>query len=154
MIVVERIGEPNREEHRAWSVRLIGVPIPGEYIAVAKKQSKKGDDKSNSSFEGSLGKLEEIVRQLEDGQLPLGQALDQYEQGVRHLKTCYELLERAERRIELLRGIDADGNPITEPFDEQATESLEDTRTARSRKRSTREVSSGDVNMDLPGTLF
>ena len=37
------------------------------------------------------------------------------------LKQCYELLERAERRIELLCGVDADGNPITEPFEARPT---------------------------------
>ena len=43
------------------------------------------------------------------------------EQSVELLRQSYELLERAERRIELLSGVDVEGNPITQPFDDSAT---------------------------------
>ena len=71
-----------------------------------------------ASFEESLDELEKIVAELESGKLGLSDALARYEQGVKHLKACQQLLERAERKIELLSGVDADGNPITQPFDE------------------------------------
>jgi exodeoxyribonuclease VII small subunit len=73
------------------------------------------------SFEQSLGRLDEIVHRLEEGQLGLDEALAQYEEGVKTLRRCYELLDRAEQRIELLSGVDAEGNPITRPLDAQAT---------------------------------
>jgi len=73
------------------------------------------------SFEGALEQLEAIVRQLEGGQLPLAEALAQYERGVGHLKACYQLLERAERRIELVTQVDEEGNAEVEEFDETAT---------------------------------
>lgn len=73
-------------------------------------------------FEDALAELETIVHQLEEGQLGLAEALARYEQGVKHLKHCYALLQDAERKIELLTGVKDDGTPITEPFaDEAAT---------------------------------
>jgi exodeoxyribonuclease VII small subunit len=68
------------------------------------------------SFEHSLAELEAIVHDLEDGQLGLAEALGRYEQGVKHLKHCYALLQEAEQKIELLTGVGDDGTPITEPF--------------------------------------
>src|SRR5215210_2896175 len=75
-------------------------------------------DECASSFEDSLKELEKIVAELESGKLGLSDALARYEEGVKHLKGCQQLLEMAERKIELLSGVDADGNAITEPFEE------------------------------------
>ena len=69
------------------------------------------------SFEQSLAELESIVHQLEDGQLGLAEALARYEQGIKHLKHCYQLLQQAERKIELLTGVAEDGTPRTQPFE-------------------------------------
>jgi len=73
------------------------------------------------SFEQALERLEAIVQRLEDGELGLDEALAQYEEGVGLLRRSYDLLGQAERRIEVLGGVDAEGNPITEPFDDEAT---------------------------------
>ena len=73
------------------------------------------------TFEQSLAELEQIVRQLEEGQLGLSDSLARYELGVKRLRECYQLLERAERRIELLERVDAGGEPVTRPFDAEAT---------------------------------
>lgn len=54
------------------------------------------------TFEESLGDLEKIVKQLEDGDLPLDQSLKLFEEGVKLSRLCRERLSRAERRIELL----------------------------------------------------
>jgi exodeoxyribonuclease VII small subunit len=75
----------------------------------------------NFSFEQSLAELDRIVRDLEDGQLGLEQALGRYETGVGLLKRCYAQLREAEQRILLLTGTDADGKPIVQPFDHSAT---------------------------------
>ena len=101
---------------------------------MAKKKPSEADCDA-PSFEDSLGELESIVGELESGKLGLSDALARYEQGVRHLKSCHELLERVERKIELLSGMDAEGNPITEPFDEQEHASLEEKAAARGRRR-------------------
>jgi exodeoxyribonuclease VII small subunit len=68
------------------------------------------------TFEQSLAELETIVHQLEDGELGLADALARYEQGVKHLKRCYEQLRDAERKIELLTGVGENGTPVTQPF--------------------------------------
>jgi exodeoxyribonuclease VII small subunit len=101
---------------------------------VAKKKSTEVEGNA-PSFEDSLGELEAIVGELESGKLGLSDALARYEEGVKHLKSCHQLLERVERKIELLSGMDADGNPITEPFDEREHASLEEKAAARGRRR-------------------
>jgi exodeoxyribonuclease VII small subunit len=58
-----------------------------------------------------------------------------YEEGVKLLRQSYDLLEGAERRIEFLSGIDAEGRPITQPFDDQSTLSKDEAGQARSRRR-------------------
>jgi exodeoxyribonuclease VII small subunit len=73
------------------------------------------------SFEQALERLEEIVHQLEEGDLGLSEAMTRYEEGVKLLRQSFDFLERAERKIELLSGVDADGNPVTQPFDDEAT---------------------------------
>src|SRR6478752_1521068 len=94
-------------------------------------------DECASSFEDSLMELEKIVAELEGGKLGLSDALARYEEGVKHLKGCQRLLEMAERKIELLSGVDADGNPITESFDEGEVDSLEGKAAARGQRRTT-----------------
>lgn len=119
---------------------------------MAKKKVKV--KKSDASFEDSLSELETIVSQLEAGELGLGESLEQYEQGVSHLKTCQQLLEKAERKIELLSGVDADGNPVTRPFDESETETLDQKATARSKRRSAKGSTGGTSGVDDGQSLF
>ena len=87
------------------------------------------------AFESSLESLNEVVQQLEDGQLSLSDSLEQYEQGVKHLKNCHAALKSAERKIELLVKLDKDGNLVTQDFDDSATEGVE---TGTRRKSTTR----------------
>jgi exodeoxyribonuclease VII small subunit len=73
------------------------------------------------NFEQSLTRLEEIARGLEDNKLGLNDSLVIYEEGVKLLRQCQGLLTQAERKIELLTGVDAAGQAITKPFDADAT---------------------------------
>lgn len=100
------------------------------------KKTQPEDKREETNFEEATAELEKIVRDLEDGKLGLAEAMQRYEQGVGLLKRCYQLLESAERRIELLSGVDADGNPIVEPFADDSTESLEEKSDSRVRRRS------------------
>jgi len=75
----------------------------------------------NLSFEKALERLETVVRELESDETGLDQSLAHYEEGVRLLKRCREILDSAEQKIRLLSGVDADGNPITQPFDATLT---------------------------------
>ena len=52
------------------------------------------------------------------------------------LRQSYDILQKAERRIELLSGVDAEGNPITEPFDDTATIDQEEGKSRGGRRRS------------------
>ena len=88
------------------------------------------------SFELSLAELESIVQDLEEGQLGLADALTRYEQGVKHLKHCYLLLQEAERKIELLTGVTEDGTPITQPLDESGESLAESAGRKRRAKKS------------------
>jgi exodeoxyribonuclease VII small subunit len=124
------------------------------------KKKKLARAESSESFEVSLAELESIVTELESGSLPLADALARYEVGVKHLSMCQRLLERAERRIELLSGVDANGNPITRPFDDAETASLEEKAQSRGKrrtsdaKRSTSKDVADDENMDEAPRLF
>jgi exodeoxyribonuclease VII small subunit len=76
---------------------------------------------AEKSFESSLEELEQIVRQLEGGDLPLDRALELFEQGVRLSRECQKRLDEAERKVEiLLRGSDGvyKPTPFEEPEDE------------------------------------
>jgi exodeoxyribonuclease VII small subunit len=73
------------------------------------------------TFEASLEALEQIVRQLEDGDLPLEKSLELFEQGIRLSRDCQERLSQAERRIEILLR-DNQGRPVAAAFKEPAGE--------------------------------
>ncbi len=75
-------------------------------------------------FESALGRLEEIVKALEDGELGLDQALEFFEEGIRLSRFCHGKLEQAERRVELLLK-DGSGEIRSVPF-EAGAESLHD----------------------------
>ncbi len=119
-----------------------------------KKASPKQEKVEQLTFEQALEKLETVVRRLEEGQLGLGESLECYEEGVRHLKHCYRALEETERKIELLAGVDADGNPITEAFDD-ADMTLDEKAAARGQRRSRpADGRAKQGGVDEPGSLF
>lgn len=71
------------------------------------------------TFEQAMGRLEEIVRQLEQGDAPLEDALSLFEEGTALMKKCSTLLDKAEQKVaKLLAG--PDGTPVEQPLDEEA----------------------------------
>ncbi|EAQ30065.1 exodeoxyribonuclease VII small subunit [Erythrobacter sp. NAP1] len=72
---------------------------------------------SEMSFEQALQALEEIVTQLERGDVPLDKSIDLYERGERLRAACQDRLDAAQARIEkIVAG--ADGKPTgTAPLD-------------------------------------
>lgn len=113
-----------------------------------------------------MEQLKQIVAQLENGNLSLSQSLEQYEQGVASLKQCYEALNSAQRRIELLVDLDEDGNLITRAFDntasaEMAEGSRRKSRTSKSARPTHDEMDEPiddedeyEEDMDDPNSLF
>lgn len=69
-------------------------------------------------FETSLARLEEIVKQLEGGDLPLEKSLKLFEEGVKLARICTRRLEEAERKLEILMK-DTAGNMTAQPFEEE-----------------------------------
>jgi exodeoxyribonuclease VII small subunit len=83
-----------------------------------RSQMKNGQEQGRT-FEASLEALEQIVRQLESGDLPLEKSLELFEQGIRLSRECQERLSQAERRIEILLR-DNQGRPVVSAFTEPA----------------------------------
>lgn len=57
---------------------------------------------TTTTFESALKKLEETVDKLEEGSIPLDEALNTFESGVRWSRECNKFLENAEQRIEII----------------------------------------------------
>ncbi len=71
--------------------------------------------KNKNSFEDNLKRLEEIVRQMERGDVPLDKSLELFQEGTALLQTCSRLLDNAELQIKKIL-VNADGEPIEEDF--------------------------------------
>ena len=69
------------------------------------------------SFEEAILRLSQIVEQLERGDLPLGESVTLFEQGVSLVRRSQQELDVAERRIEELLGVASDGSLRTAPFE-------------------------------------
>ena len=54
------------------------------------------------TFEESMKQLEQIVEELEDGDLPLEDALKKFEEGVFLSKFCFQKLDETEKKVSLL----------------------------------------------------
>jgi exodeoxyribonuclease VII small subunit len=78
----------------------------------------KHNEQPGRTFEASLEALEEIVRKLERGDLPLENSLELFEQGIRLSRECQERLSQAERRIEVLLR-DQQGHPVVGAFEKE-----------------------------------
>ncbi len=70
---------------------------------------------AKKSFEQALQQLEQIVRELESGDLPLEAALRKFEEGIELSKFCSQKLEETERRITVLLQNEA-GETIEKPL--------------------------------------
>ena len=74
--------------------------------------------KKELSFEASMQRLDEIVRQLERGDVPLEESLALFEEGSGLIARCSNLLDTAEQKVVMLKK-GADGNPVELPFESE-----------------------------------
>ena len=81
------------------------------------KKSTKVKIKKVISFEEKLEKLRGIVEDLEDGEIPLKESMDNYQESLDLIKQCYEELENAELKIEKI--MKKEGKIITESLNDQ-----------------------------------
>lgn len=77
------------------------------------------------TFEKALEKLEEIVAELEAGDIPLDASMKKYEEGIKLARLCQEKLDKAKAKIETLMK-EPDGEFKKKQFDEKKAEQGEE----------------------------
>ena len=68
--------------------------------------------KKKPTFEEALGQLEELTRQIEEGEIGLEESITKYEEGMKLVQHCRDVLGKAEHKIEPLQQR-ADGSLAT-----------------------------------------
>lgn len=66
------------------------------------------------TFEEAMEKLEVIVKQLENGDVPLEQAIQLFQEGMNLSKICHDKLQKVEQQVNLL--LEENGKIVEEPF--------------------------------------
>ena len=67
------------------------------------------------TFEQSIKRLDEIVKNLEKGDVSLSDSMSLFEEGTALIKSCGEMLDMAEQKVVMLKK-GADGEPVELPF--------------------------------------
>jgi exodeoxyribonuclease VII small subunit len=88
---------------------------------MAPRRKKDEQPVPGVKFEEALEKLEASVKRLDSEELPLEEALSEYEKGLEALKLCRGILDAAQRKLEILVG-EQDGEAEVEEFDPEAAE--------------------------------
>ena len=70
----------------------------------------------SKTFEESMGRLEQIVRSLEQGNVPLEESLKLFQEGTELVRRCDQLLTEAELQVKKIMTA-PDGTPIEEGFE-------------------------------------
>jgi len=76
--------------------------------------------KQSATFEQALEELEQLVERLEAGDLPLDEALADFERGVKLTRECQKKLASAEQKVKVL--MEENGSVRELPFDSDAEE--------------------------------
>ncbi|WP_413663362.1 exodeoxyribonuclease VII small subunit [Microbulbifer sp. EKSA008] len=88
---------------------------PAAKVAPQLRGDAMAAKKKTATFEESLEALEQLVERLEGGDLPLEEALADFEKGVKLTRECQQKLAKAEQKVKLL--IEESGNIRELPFD-------------------------------------
>lgn len=94
------------------------VNVPPVKKARGADAAEPGDKSSlqpGLDFEKSLARLEDVVKRLEQPNLPLTDAMKLFEEGLQLAQQCQKQLQEAEGRVEILLK-SADGKLAAEPF--------------------------------------
>ena len=75
-------------------------------------------NRNSATFEQNMQRLEQIVRAMERGDVPLEESLKLFQEGTGLVETCGKLLDEAELQVEKITTA-ADGSPIEEAFDDE-----------------------------------
>lgn len=76
---------------------------------------------AKDKFEEALGRLEDIVRKMEAGDMTLEESLKAFEEGIKLARLCSRRLDEAERRVEIL--LKQEEELVIKPFQVEANES-------------------------------
>jgi len=74
-------------------------------------------NQNNRSFEASMQRLEQIVRAMERGDVPLEESLKLFQEGTELVRSCGKLLEDAQLQVTKIMTA-ADGSPVEEVFED------------------------------------
>ena len=80
-------------------------------------KTTKTDSDTETSIEKSLGRLENIVEEIEQTPPPLETLIERYEEGMKLLQICRDKLDAAEKRIEIITR-NSRGETALKPFEE------------------------------------
>ena len=75
-------------------------------------------NQKNPTFEENMYRLEQIVRAMERGAVPLEESLKMFREGTALVQTCSKLLDEAELQVKKIATA-ADGSPVEEDFDHE-----------------------------------
>lgn len=105
--------------HPVRRYRALGAQVvPLKLTKVPQLLSSVKDNTAvETSIEGSLGRLESIVEEIEQTPPPLETLIERYEEGMKLLQICREKLDAAEKRIEIITR-NSRGEVALKPFEE------------------------------------
>ena len=72
-------------------------------------------NQNNMTFEQSMQRLEQIVRAMERGDVPLEESLKLFQEGTELVRTCNQLLDEAQLQVKKIMTA-PDGSPVEEDF--------------------------------------
>ena len=87
-------------------------------MSTSNDSSPTGNETAELTFEKAFSQLQDLVKRLEGGALPLEESLKAFEEGVRLTRYCQSSLAGAEQKVEQLMKIGGDGKIQTKPFQE------------------------------------
>ena len=70
----------------------------------------------NTTFEENMQRLEQIVRAMERGEVPLEESLKLFQEGTELVRACGKLLDEAQLQVKKI-AVAEDGSPVEESFD-------------------------------------
>ena len=71
------------------------------------------------TFEASMARLEQIVRAMERGDVPLEESLKLFQEGTDLVRNCSALLDNAQLQVKKIM-VAPDGSPVEEDFEDEA----------------------------------
>ena len=75
-------------------------------------------NQKNQDFETSMQRLEQIVRSMERGDVPLEESLKLFQEGTELVRSCGKLLDEAQLQVKKIMTA-PDGSPAEEDFDHE-----------------------------------